>query len=188
MQEFKEMPKIPRWNRQVIVTEKIDGTNAGILISDDLEVQACSKNRILTPDVPDNYGFRAWVNEHIVELRQLGPGLHRGEWWGAGIQRRYGLSEKRFSLFNVSRWHNKNPESVPLKTSLPCPKCCHVVPILGVTDKPENPNLWISRLISHGSFAAPGFMRPEGIVIYHTASGEYYKATVENDDKHKGEK
>jgi hypothetical protein len=32
MTDFKEFQKIARWNREVIVTEKIDGTNACIVI------------------------------------------------------------------------------------------------------------------------------------------------------------
>lgn len=184
MVEFFEMPKIPQWNRQVIVTEKIDGTNAGVLIQEDGTVQACSKNRILTPEA-DNFGFCKWVNEHAEELKQLGPGLHRGEWWGCGIQRRYGLSEKRFSLFNTSRWHDANFLSVPLKASIPCPKCCNVVPTLGVLESPDDVNRFISELVTLGSKAAPGFMDPEGIVIYHTASGELFKATCKNDESPK---
>ena len=29
-EEFKPWPKTPRWNRQVVITEKIDGTNAAV--------------------------------------------------------------------------------------------------------------------------------------------------------------
>ncbi|MCJ7726507.1 MAG: hypothetical protein MUP76_09000, partial [Acidimicrobiia bacterium] len=47
-------------------------------------------SRWITPEV-DNYGFARWVKDHEEELRTgLGAGLHFGEWWGQGIQRRYG--------------------------------------------------------------------------------------------------
>jgi hypothetical protein len=35
--------------------------------------------------------------------------------------------------------------------------------------------------------AAPGFMNPEGVVIYHTAGDLYFKKTIKNDDKPKGQ-
>lgn len=107
--EFGSFAKIPRLSRTAIATEKIDGTNAQIWISDDgSEIAAGSRNRWITPE-DDNYGFARWVQEHRDQLITLGPGRHYGEWWGSGIQRRYGLAEKRFSLFNVQRWqHNEN--------------------------------------------------------------------------------
>lgn len=37
-----------------------------------------------------------------------------------------------------------------------------------------------------GSLAAPGFKNPEGIVIFHTASGTLSKVTLEKDDEPKG--
>jgi hypothetical protein len=38
-----------------------------------------------------------------------------------------------------------------------------------------------------GSFAAPGFNNPEGIVIYHTAGNLLFKKTFEGDEKGKGQ-
>ena len=38
-----------------------------------------------------------------------------------------------------------------------------------------------------GSLAAPGFMKPEGVVIYHTAANIMFKKTFKNDEKGKGE-
>ena len=43
------------------------------------------------------------------------------------------------------------------------------------------------RLRVEGSVAAPGFMQPEGIIVWHHAARSYYKVLLENDDKHKGE-
>jgi hypothetical protein len=42
-------------------------------------------------------------------------------------------------------------------------------------------NAFVEMLRSHGSFAAPGFMQPEGIVVYHTAAKQCFKVTLEND-------
>ena len=110
--EFMAFPSIKRLTRGCIITEKIDGTNAQVCIDVDGTVRAGSRNRWLTPG-DDNFGFASWVKLHEDDLRQLGTGRHFGEWWGSGIQRRYGLAEKRFSLF-------RTPSTLPA--------CCSVVP------------------------------------------------------------
>ena len=46
----------------------------------------------------------------------------------------------------------------------------------------------IEEIKFNGSYAVPGFMRPEGIIIFHSASGYLFKKTVENDEKPKGSK
>jgi len=201
--EFREFPKIARLNREVIVTEKIDGTNAQVTIVpasedqdpnpsqittvitavngqyvDTFHIYAGSRNRFITPEA-DNFGFARWVKENAVELVKLGPGSHFGEWWGSGIQRGYGLpaGEKRFSLFNVSRWSDPATR----------PACCHVVPELarGVIGKDFELSTVLERLRTLGSQAAP-FMNPEGIVIYHTAAQQLFKVTLEKDEEPKG--
>jgi hypothetical protein len=37
----------------------------------------------------------------------------------------------------------------------------------------------------NGSQAAPGFDRPEGVVVYHTAANELFKVTLVGDEKPK---
>jgi len=111
--EFHEWPKIGRLNRDVVITEKIDGTNAaiGIVVRDEIDasgslyrVYAQSRSRVISVH-DDNYGFAAWVERNKDQLiLALGPGLHFGEWWGVGIARGYGMSERRFSLFNTAKW------------------------------------------------------------------------------------
>jgi hypothetical protein len=178
--EFQEFPKIARLSREVIITEKIDGTNGCIYIGDEGEFLVGSRKRWITPE-NDNHGFARWAYDHRDELMGgLGVGRHYGEWWGSGIQRGYGLSkgEKRFSLFNVSRWAD---ESVR-------PKCCHVVPELY---RGQFSTTVISGVLAEleilGSQAAPGFNNPEGIVIFHTAVNMMFKKTIKNDEKGKGE-
>lgn len=188
--EFVEFPKMPRLSREVIVTEKIDGTNAQVTIvelegfaapwplavwqRDGLAMYAGSRSRWITPET-DNFGFATWVRDNAEELVKLGPGSHFGEWWGAGIQRRYGLSEKRFSLFNVDRWGEERPA------------CCHVVPILyrGLFDTAQIDGA-LRRLEEDGSYAAPGFMKPEGVVVFHVAGRIGFKKTIEKDELPKG--
>lgn len=177
--EFAEFSKISRFSREVIVTEKIDGTNAQIFISEGLEVmRAGSRTRWIYPG-DDNFGFAAWVEAHKEELRNLGPGRHFGEWWGSGIQRGYGLKngERKFSLFNVTRFESEESK----------PACCGVVPVLwrGNMDQLDVSAI-MGSLKDGGSKAMPGFMKPEGIVIFHTAGGYLFKKTFEKDDTGKG--
>lgn len=175
--EFKEFPKIFRLSREVIITEKIDGTNASIFISEDGQFLVGSRTRWITPQ-DDNHGFARWAMENEQELRKLGPGHHFGEWWGSGIQRGYGLlkGDKRFSLFNIHRWSDDAVR----------PSCCHVVPLLGRgifhTNMIED---CLDDLRTLGSKASPGFMKPEGVVVFHTQGNFGLKKTLEKDEEPK---
>lgn len=175
---FKPFPKIARLSRDIVITEKLDGTNGVIAIDESSPFLGVgSRNRWITPE-DDNFGFAGWAYENKNELLTLGPGYHYGEWWGQGIQRGYGLAEKRFSLFNVGRWNAETPP----------PAVCHTVPILyrGNMDTSMVENV-LADLEINGSAAAPGFMRPEGIIIFHAKSGTLFKKTVEKDEQAKGE-
>jgi len=209
--EFIEFPKMARLTRECVITEKIDGTNAqiGIRVLPDNEVMptdtpivavrgnlliyAGSRSRWLLPhpgrvcggvNYNDNFGFAQWVEQHADELAGLGEGRHFGEWWGLGIQRGYGLEEKRFSLFNTLRWADeRDREKYPTDR----PACCHVVPVLyrGMFG-PKHDGGYIAKLTHEGSQAAPGFMKPEGVVVFHVAAGVAFKKTIEKDDQPKG--
>lgn len=205
--DFVTFPKVPRLYRPAVYTEKIDGTNASVYICypgefhgsqldekvvakvGDTFVLAGSRTRWITPE-DDNFGFAAWVKEHAEELVNLGPGHHFGEWWGRGIQRGYGLDERRFSLFNVGRWMSKTvPGTYNTENLIAPPACCHVVPILGYDTFGDYPAEVICEGLRRvGSIAAPGFMKPEGVMIYHTAAGHYFKKTLERDEEPKGAK
>ncbi len=174
--EFEAFPKIARLSRECTVTEKIDGTNACIIVSTDGVCSAQSRTRIITL-ATDNFGFAAWVSKNAERLSEiLGPGRHFGEWWGSGIQRGYGLKEKRFSLFNTHRWGELEPNDL-----------VSVVPVLyeGLFDTAVI-EAQMTLLGATGSKAAPGFMNPEGVVIFHKASGILFKKTLDKDDEWKG--
>ena len=195
---FESFPKLGRLSKGITITEKIDGTNGQLhvvhvddvpkdhekfilgLINDHC-LLAGSRNRYLTFE-EDNFGFAAWAASHSWDLIEyLGPGRHYGEWWGAGIQRGYGLTEKRFSLFNTKRWGRPGQA---------LPDYLHVVPILhtGLFDIGEIDRV-MCELKETGSIAAPGFMNPEGIAIFDHAKGIMYKRTYEYDKgKWTGEK
>ena len=190
--EFISFKKIPRLSRDIVITEKIDGSNGVIYIDENNNIFAGSRNRWLWSSVQneihnDNFGFAFWVKEYKEELLKLGKGYHYGEWWGKGIQRGYNLQEKRFSLFNVSKWIKD--KTIPLKEKQQyCPDCLDVVPILyeGIFDTLVINHI-LDELKFHGSYASPNFMQPEGICIYHVAGGYYFKKTILNDNKPKSE-
>lgn len=170
--DFIGFPKLSRLSREIVISEKLDGTNAQIFITEEGEMLAGSRTRWINPS-DDNYGFARWSLEHAEELLTLGPGRHWGEWWGQGIQRGYGLKEKRFSLFNVARWSDDAVR----------PACCHVVPELYRGEFNTNIiELELDLLRTDGSKAAPGFLKPEGIVIFHTAAQIGFKKTLINDE------
>lgn len=189
---FEEFPKMARLSREMIITEKIDGTNAQILITESGDIHVGSRTRWLTTNM-DNFGFANWVEAHKEEILQLGPGRHYGEWWGNGIQRGYGLprGEKRFSLFNVTRWAlNGSPKNVISvnkdgveKYQEWLPSVCGLVPLLyrGPFDTFIIDDV-INELASGGSKAAPGFGNPEGIVVFHTAANMGFKKTIKKDE------
>lgn len=187
---FEGFPKIPRLNRDIVITEKIDGTNGCLVVSDEMELLVQSRNRFITPE-RDNFGFARWAAENVEQLvLALGPGRHFGEWWGPGIQRGYGLAEKRFSLFNTHRWGwLANPEARTARPEIP--QQLSVVPVLyegpWVKDGIWTPQYALTQLALDGSAASPGFMRPEGIVVFHTAGSVLFKATLEGDAGHKGD-
>lgn len=199
MVEFTPWGKTPRLFRNTTITEKIDGTNAAVRLipleekaSKDPNatayvqsnqdgrihaVYAQSRNRFITPE-SDNYGFAAWIRDNAADLMlDLGPGTHFGEWWGLGIQRGYGLDHKRFSLFNTAKWGSQDFVTPGL----------HSVPVLFEgTMSTEAVSDALYRLAEYGSHAAPGFDKPEGVIVYHSASGQVFKALIENDGVPKG--
>jgi hypothetical protein len=177
--DFEGFEKIPRLRRGCVITEKIDGTNAQIHITEDGEFMAGSRTRYITVQ-DDNYGFAQWSQANKDELMKLGPGRHFGEWWGSGCQRGYGLQngEKRFSLFDVGQW--KDAE---------LPPCVSLVPVLYEGDfSMYAVEAALEQLRKSGSVASPGFMKPEGIIIYHAAARCMFKVTIEKDEEPKGGK
>ena len=207
---FEPFPKVPRLSRPVVITEKIDGTNASVTIitseqvslltpdgaavldemgifspARDSWLMAASRKRWIKPG-NDNFAFAHWAWDNYAELIEgLGEGTHYGEWWGSGIQRGYGLpkGEKRFSLFNTGRWRKDGAKFGGLASADElCPECCHVVPILAMADglSEEGADRVIDVLRDHGSYATP-FMDPEGIMMYHRHSNQYFKKTIKDD-------
>lgn len=189
--EFKPFPKLSRWSRDVVITEKIDGTNACVIINEDGSFGGCqSRNKLITPE-DDNMGFATWAysNKEILEKYLGGHGHHFGEWWGQGIQRRYDMKQKKFSLFNTAR-HTEKFKNLYDNNILDPQIGLDVVPVLwqGSMDEAHiRLQLAMQDLENNGSVASQRFMNPEGVVVFHSAGGYLFKKTFESDEKGKGQ-
>jgi len=165
--EFKPWPKIGREAPFVVtISEKINGTNACIIIEGGEIVGIQSRKRLITAN-DDNYGFAGWVHRNNDDLLSLGDGYHYGEWAGEGIQKNpHNLDEKMFFLFNTFRWGDQNPNR---------PKCCKVVPVLymGVLTPTTIPTL-LQDLQDNAGVGET----PEGLVCYYHAFRTYTKHTI----------
>lgn len=208
--EFQSWGKTPRLNKEAVYTEKIDGTNACVVIEpignrvglEDIDfdtdtaldvvwqgdgngfvIGAQSRSRMLTRE-QDNFGFAKWVQENSVGLVEvLGVGTHFGEWWGHGIQRGYGLDkgDRRFSLFNTRRWAGEGEELIQIPG-------LGMVPIIAIEQfSTVEAQDCVDFLAREGSVAAPGFMRPEGVCVFHVAAQTVFKTFLENDQIPKGQ-
>lgn len=169
MIEFKPWEKIPRENPfNATISEKIDGTNACIIIIDGEIVGTQSRKRLITVE-DDNFGFAQWVDENKDDIVNLGDGYHYGEWAGPGIQKNpHNLDQKRFFLFNTFRWNPNNPNR---------PECCDVVPVVyqGVIDGDT-----ISNALKELAENAGENEKPEGLVVYYHAFRKYTKHTIKS--------
>jgi len=115
--EFEAWPKIPRSILGgVVITEKMDGTNACVIIKDGEVVGVQSRKKMINVGKDnDNYGFASYVSQNEEMFLALGDGRHYGEWVGLGINKNpHGFDKKYFYLFNTIRWgeHNQPPEGI----------------------------------------------------------------------------
>lgn len=168
--EFQPWPKIGRVSPfKVTVSEKMDGTNACIIIKDAIIIAVQSRKQFITPEA-DNFNFALWVKDNSTDLLKLGEGHHYGEWVGPGIQKNpHQLKEKTFFLFNTARWNPDNPNR---------PDCCKTVPVLfqGTLEAHTIPEL-----LKDLTFNAIGTnIRPEGVVCYYASFKKYTKHTIKS--------
>lgn len=187
--EFRSFSDIIRLNSPCTITEKIHGTNAQILIYETVELlggmdgahygkkitkaKAGSRTRWITSE-DDNFGFAAFVQKNEKELiEKLGLGRHYGEWYGSGINSGYNMKngERKFALFNQKFAGKELPPGV------------EVVPILysgawrdGLVEEV------MKNLKEAGSKAAPGFNKPEGIVLRFDRNGTLFKQVFEAEE------
>ena len=172
--EFKKWDKINRLKDNMItITEKINGTNACVIIEDGKVVGCQSRNRLVK--VGDHFGFPAWVEDNAEEIVSLGDGYHYGEWAGPGIQKNlHKLEKKTFFLFR--------PEYMLM------PGCISVVPILyqGPYSEAEIKRImFVLKPYDAGAQvdALSGkYVYAEGIVVYFHDMRQSMKLTFENQE------
>ena len=113
---------------------------------------------------------------NVVTLVKRGLHFISEKMWKIRLDR----VDKRFALFNATRWAARG---AGLEAMQGCaPECCDVVPILYRGPfSTEQIEYSLGLLQGRGSNIAPGFMSPEGVVIYHTASGALFKKTILHD-------
>ena len=171
MTEFRKWPKTirPKANT-IIITEKMDGTNACVVVENSEVVAVQSRNRFIKIG-DDNMGFAVWVEQNKDELVKLGDGYHFGEWVGEGIQKNpHNLTGKHFYLFNTRR---------PSDT---LPDCVKQVPILyhGEYDVAEIDRVY-TELWQRATGGEEPYM-PEGLIVHFLASDHRVKYTYTNQD------
>lgn len=157
--QFKSWPKTKRYEADhliCIITEKLDGSNALIVVTEDGQVLAGSRHQFIDK-ARDNFGFAAWVEENENELLKLGPGYHYGEWIGEGIQRGYDMTDRKLFLFNPGRYMEQEHMA----------DCVSFVPLVGTCDLRDldcTIDLIKNSLMTNGSKIG-GFARVEGLII-----------------------
>lgn len=203
--------KVARLRREVKVTEKIDGTNGLIELADlghideapfelgyheptgsanvmdrdtgqVYHIRAGSRNRWLKKTKQDdNYGFAAWVHENAETLVKLGPGNHYGEWFGRGIQRGYGLSQKYFALFNEKKFGEFILAGHQLETLTAVPTLAEDVFSDALIDGALADLAGYGSVIAWvlgGTLNAPA----EGVIVQHSQNLVRFKVLLEHDD------
>jgi len=207
---FERFPSLTRFSHGWTITEKLDGTNAAVVIvhgSDrtafdyvqnvpeadlaaglgDHYVFAQSRSKLIWPGKStDNHGFARFVQENAEEfVTKLGEGRHFGEWVGKGVNKRhYHLPGKTFALFNVNRW--EGADLPPLTTTVPS-----IIKNAYLDNPGEAAIEALNGLRIMGSHFGPrdgdgrGYSNPEGVVMYHAPSNTAFKKTFDYDEQGK---
>ena len=167
MIEFTAWPKIARGNPlDVVITEKLDGTNACIVVDEATgEVGAQSRRRLITP-TDDNFGFASWVEANKHNLLLLGGGHHYSEWVGEGIQGNpHEVEGRKFFLFNTHRWNRDTT-----------PPCCDVVPTLYTGELEKGTISFLLAMLEEGGSVLGG--KAEGFICYSPLYNRMSKHTI----------
>ena len=202
--EFIKYPKTKRFSSDIIITEKIDGTNAQLVYDKENEVLlAGSRNRFITVD-KDNYGFARWVDDNREILTKYFNSFSNipvyGEWWGSGIQRGYGLTggEKYFSIFNVGLFGPVMPSELHAIGVRYVPVLYEgsnrrdvILDVFGNLDNAGSQVFLKSGCLEQFKFyfkPVSNELEPEGICIFFKQMGVIYKMTYEYENGKWGDK
>jgi hypothetical protein len=152
---FRKWGKTARVNNaRVVITEKLDGTNASIHREGNI-LRAGSRTRWITPEM-DNHGFATWVRDNADALLTfLKEGWTYGEWIGKGINRNYGLDHKEWRIF--SRFYDFDEIDIENVAMVPLMETTTLDMLNEALSKEAK------RLSFYGSLIN-GFKKPEGMV------------------------
>lgn len=167
MSDFPKFPSIERFdNLRCFITEKIDGTNGLIEVSCQ-GVKFGSRNKWLS-NGDDNFGFYAYFSQYVDDMvawyHRNAPGYNwepvriYGEWFGKGIQRGYDLKERKFMPFSYGLAEDIEGVFAP---NIVLPEFLYQ----GKFSR-EVLNNCMNSLKEEGSQVVPGYMKPEGVVVY----------------------
>lgn len=214
MIEFRAWPKTPRLNRDMIVTEKIDGTNAAVIVHklDGLDGFAFDPLLHLNGEAVTHDG----VSKHVMvgddrflvaaqsRKRIISPGKTTDN---AGFARwvrdnAQGLAETLGEGYHYGEWWGAQNARKALDqgeqrlslfnvnryadADLSAVPGLDTVPVLyeGPFSQ-DRVQLIVQELREFGSKAHPG-VPAEGVIVFHKAAGHVYKVLCENDELPKG--
>ncbi|MEU9871136.1 RNA ligase family protein [Actinomadura sp. NPDC048021] len=203
--EFQRWPKTPRLNQDMIITEKIDGTNGAVVVRKAPEgspytgsvehyvgcfdgeayfVGAQSRNRLLPmgPRGMDDVSWRKQDNAGFAQwVREnseaLALTLGEGYHYGEWYGAKIG---RKYGLdhrrFALFNVGRYGPLDLEAVPGL------ETVPVLYQGQFSTEDALEIyEELMVTGSRAVPGWDKPEGIIVYHCGSKQVYKVTDQGD-------
>lgn len=207
LKDFRPFPKIPRWKRNVVITEKIDGTNAQIYIEQvDPVTQAeryddcmrLAKAGIVTAiELTQNGTKYVRFLEAASRTRWISPGGKNDNFGFAGWV--FANAPELAQLGPGEHFGEWWGHGIQRGYGLPQgdrrfslfnvkrfaevrPACCAIVPVmyegpLAMQGGEDAADWCMRRLKFAGSQAAP-FMDPEGICVFHTAANSLFKYTT----------
>ena len=210
---FQEWPKTSRFFRDIVITEKIDGTNAAVGIvklgAEDLDENSdpIDANLITIQEVEVEgqwavYGLYAQSRNKLIRPGKATDNQGFAGWVGQnpeGLVRHLGEGlhfgewwgsgiQRGYGLTkgekHFSLFNTHRFENIQADSD----DLVRCVPILYQGPMVEKEiTAALDYLDNNGSEAAPRFPNPEGICIYHTSSRLVQKVTLDNNDAGKWE-
>ena len=211
--EFEAWPKTPRLNRDIVITEKIDGTNSAIQIiklTEENSFEVDEDLRQFTNDT-DNAKVTAFYfvdGEQYAVIAQsrnriITPGKGTDNAGFAGWVRVNGpslVADLGEGIHYGEWWGQSIQHGYGMDRKVFSLFNTHhwgaanfktenlrVVPVLYAGPFSQNEiNKVLEDLNKFGSYARAFHPKPEGIIIYHTAAKQVFKVLCENDEIPKG--
>lgn len=214
--EFRQYGKTSRLFRDVVITEKLDGTNSAVIIEriEGIEGKlARIKARFQQPDpfvlatiLRDGvtYNVAAQSRNRLITPGKTTDNYGFAQWvrenantliTHLGVGRHYGewwgqgIARKYGMDRKVFSLFNTYTYKHLVVAEPVGDAYLTIVPVLyeGVFTETAVTDALVD-LHFKGSVAAPGFKKPEGVCVYHEQSKQVFKVTLDNNDKGKWQK